>query len=232
MNIIANNEYKDNVYYSKYILNEGYIENEQDSVVCLIYTCILYFQDKVKNIQIYQEGNDYNYTITKFFDTYSSKDNFKESILSYNQFHWGIELNNGMVILGLNNREIQIENPILDKKLPIMFWDIEEKTFEFNKYSSNVLNYLINKEGLNKAVSVKFLQNLENFPNLYNEFISSIHGNEFVIPDKMITIEHYNVQNLTNEHRLNVVGAYNTLTNLIINPSEMLKILSTEIRIK
>lgn len=101
--------------------------------------------------------------------------------------------------------------------------EIEESTFKFNNYDSNILNILKSRYNMSEKRAVLTIQELIEHKDIYDEFTTVITSGRYAKPSSAIIIEGYTAESLVFKYPLSLTSAYNYLIYLRECPEEALE---------
>lgn len=168
------------------------------------------------------------YSYDSFIDNFHNLQDFLELYDADGFGRWTAEIryrNVGISITGIReSTEIALSYP-KDKTLNIfsLLSEIEQSTFKFNNYDSNILNILKSRHNMSEKRAVLTIQKLIEHKDIYDEFATVITSGRYADPSSAVTIEGYTAESLVLNDSLSLIGAYNVLIYLRELPEEALK---------
>lgn len=101
--------------------------------------------------------------------------------------------------------------------------EIEQSTFKFNNYDSNILNILKNRYNMSEKRAALTIHDFIEYEDIYKEFTTVITSGRYAEPSSAVNIEGYTAELLVFKYPLSLVGAYDYLIYLRESPEKALK---------
>ena len=231
MKIVKNKVKEGNYYFITYEMDQSFSVAGKTAGLLLLYTIADSSALAVDKIVLdfyggIQEGKTRKiYDRTGFQNAYPSFDEFCRKIDVENLAPWTVELQDGTVVNGGQDREIRLMYKHENVKWIRFFLNIEMETYHYNDCPKKLMEYLEDTEGMSEPLAVEVLQRLEEYKDLYQEFSSCIQDGKYIFPEDPVSVEGYTARRLVEEVGFHPIGAYRSLAWLRNDPqTEMEKI--------
>lgn len=233
MKIIKKKEREDSFFIEKYDLNGAYA-GQRDIPIGVMLLYILIEDTEFEFVELVAEaegepGEPYNILKVSNKQKFENMKDITEPFKQQKLKIWrltGRYSGEEIYITGQTYGTIlSVSTPLTARvnMLPLMS-EVELVTYDYHTYDKYLVEAMKQRFRMNQKTAIKMLLDLEQQPDIYNEFVSGMQKGTFVFPDKNpIEVEGYTADKLHNEFPLSELGAYNYLIYLRKNPKDGLE---------
>ena len=110
--------------------------------------------------------------------------------------------------------------------------NVEDASWKYHGIAPNLLEKIQKAFSLSEINAVKAVVKLRGHPDIYEEFLTGIQTVPFCYPLSPLRVEGYSARELEEQYPLSILGAYNYLIYLRMNPVQAIQDLKNGLKIK
>lgn len=222
-----------NVHTEIYNFNDSFADEEENKGLAICYAIASSKQSSIISIECEAEQNDAldthswfeRYSRQTFFEKFPDFWGFSAECSRSDFGHWTIVTMFKGVEVTISGKRSFTDVGVLyhnEKALNILAWfhEVEEETYNYNKYDRDIMEVLHNQYELSEKIAVKSIKKLLTHPDVYAEFSASTILGAYPEPDLALQVEGITAEYLNRNFPLSMIGAYNYLIFLREEPEE------------